>query len=105
MSVYVTLKVTVDPSSFEKAAAERADAIGRILEIAKSNGLIGHRWLRGDGVILAVDEWPTAESFQTFFDTAGPEIGPLMEAAGATAPPEVTVWGHVEIDDAVGWGA
>jgi hypothetical protein len=105
MSVYVTLRVAVDPAAFEAAVAEHAEAIGRIMEIAKSKGLIGHRWLRGDGEVMAVDEWPDAESFQAFFDAGGPDIGPLMTAAGVTAPPEVTVWGHVAIDDVFGWGA
>ena len=104
MSVYVTLRVTVDPSAFEAAAVEHGEAIGRIFEIAKSKGLIGHRWFRGESEVMAVDEWPDAASFQAFFDAAGPDIGPFMASAGA-APPEVTIWGKVEIDDAVGWGA
>lgn len=105
MSVYVTLKVMADPAAFEKAAADQADAIGRVMAVAKSKGLIGHRWLRGDGVVMAVDEWPDAESFQAFFDEAGPDIGPFMAAAGVSEPPEVTVWGQVAIDDLFGWGA
>jgi hypothetical protein len=105
MSVYVTLKVPVDPASFERAAAEHRDAIGRIMEVAKANGVIDHRWFRGDDVVMAVDEWPDAESFQAFFDGAGPEIGPFLEAAGVTGPPEVTIWGQVVIDDVVGRGA
>ena len=105
MSVYVTLRVPVDPAAFEAAVAERADVIERIMEIAKGKGLIGHRWLRGEHEVMAVDEWPDAESFQAFFEEGGPEIGPLMAAAGVTGEPEVTVWGHVAIDDVFGWGA
>lgn len=105
MSVYVTMRVSGDPATFEQAAADHADVISRIMEVAKSNGLIGHRWFRGDGVVMAVDEWPDAESFQAFFDQAGPEIGPFMAAAGVVAPPDVTVWGRVAIDDVFGWGA
>lgn len=105
MTVYVTLKVTTDPSAFEAAAVEHADAIGRIMEVAKANGLIGHRWLRGEGVVMAIDEWPDAASFQAFMTGAEPEIGPFMAAAGVTSPPEATVWGLVAIDDVFGWGA
>jgi heme-degrading monooxygenase HmoA len=105
MTVYVTLRVAADPAAFEKAAAEHADAIGRIMGVARSNGLIGHRWFRGEAEVMAVDEWPDAESFQAFFAGAESEIGPFMAAAGVTSPPEVTVWGHVAIDDVVGWGA
>jgi len=105
VSVYVTLKVKTDPAVFEAAAAEHADAIGRIMEIAKGKGLIGHRWLRGDGVLMAVDEWPDAASFEGFYGSAEGEIGPFMAAARVTEPPEVTVWGQVAIDDVFGWGA
>lgn len=105
MSVYVTLRISADPAAFEKAAAEHAEAIVRINDVAKSKGLIAHRWFRGEGEIMAVDEWPDAESFQSFFAEAGPEIGPLMAAVGVTSEPEVKVWGQVDIDDVFGWGA
>ena len=52
-----------------------------------------------------MDEWPDADSFHRFFEEAGPEIAPLMEAMGVTAPPEVTVWRGVELGDTLGWGA
>ena len=104
-SVYSTMRVTADPAAFEQAAAEHADVIGRIMEIAKGQGLIAHRWFRGDGVVMAVDEWPDAESFHAFMDAAGAEIGPFMEAAGVTEPPDVTFWSQVAIDDVYGWGA
>jgi hypothetical protein len=54
---------------------------------------------------MAVDEWPDAASFQAFSDAAQSDIGPFMEAAGVTSPPDVTVWRPVDIDDTVGWGA
>jgi hypothetical protein len=105
MSVYVTLRANVDPAAFEKAVAADPDRVRRINEVAQSNGLIGHRWFRGENEVMAVDEWPDAESFQAFFSEAGPEIGPFMAAVGVTAEPEVKVWGHVDIDDVFGWGA
>ena len=105
MSVYVTMRVTADPAAFEKAAGDHADAIRRIMEVAQSNGLIGHRWLRGESEVMAVDEWPDAASFQAFMGAAEAEIGPFMAAAGVSTPPDVTVWDHVAIDDVFGWGA
>lgn len=105
MSVYVTMRVNADPSAFEQAAADHADAIVRIMEIARGKGLIGHRWFRGETDVMAVDEWPDAESFQSFMGAAEAEIGPFMGAAGVSSPPEITVWGKVAMDDAVGWGA
>jgi len=105
MSVYVTMRVSADPAAFEQAAADHADAIDRIMGIAKTNGLIGHRWFRGEGAVMAVDEWPDAESFEAFMGEAEAEIGPVMGAAGVSSPPDVTVWAHVRIDDEFGWGA
>lgn len=105
MSVYVTMKVTCDPAAFEKAASDHAGAINEIMEVAKANGLIGHRWFRGENEVMAVDEWPSAENFQAFMGGAEPKIGPFMTAAGVSAPPEVSVWGKVGIDDLFGWGA
>ena len=105
MSVYVTIRVTVDPAVFEQQAKAHAEAIDRIMEVAKGKGLIAHRWIRGDAEVMAIDEWPDAESFQAFFDAAQSDIGPFMDAAGVASPPEVTVWRPVDIDDTFGWGA
>lgn len=105
MPVFVTLRVGADPATFAEQSVVHAEAIGRIMEVAKSKGLIGHRWVGGDGEVMAIDEWPDAESFQQFFAEAEADIGPFMQAAGVTSPPEVTVWSAVDIDDAFGWGA
>lgn len=103
MSVIVTVRVSGDPAVFEEQVAAQAEAIGRILDVAKSHGLIAHRWYGADGEFMAVDEWPDAESFQAFFEEAQPDIGPLMQAAGVTSPPDVTFWRTLETNDAVGW--
>jgi hypothetical protein len=105
MSVIVTMRVSADPTTFEEQLRVRADAIGRILDVAKGHGLIAHRWYAGDGEVLAADEWPDPESFQAFFAEAQPDIGPVMEAAGVTSPPEVRFWRTLDTDDAVGWDA
>jgi hypothetical protein len=105
MSVIVTMRVSGDPAAFEKQVAAQAEAVGRIMDVAMRHGLIAHRWYGQAGEFMAVDEWPDAESFQTFFDEAQPDIGPVMEAAGVTSPPNVTIWRTLETNDAVGWNA
>jgi hypothetical protein len=105
MSVIVTVRVTGDPASFEQQATAQADTIGRIMDVAKRHGLIAHRWYGADGQYMAIDEWPDADSFNAFFDEAQPEIGPFMQSAGVTSPPEATVWRTLDIGDAVGWDA
>ena len=105
MSVIVTVRVSGDPAAFEEQVAAQAEAIGRIMEVAKRNGLIAHRWYGQDGEFMAIDEWPDAESFQAFFDEAQPDIGPLMQATGVTSSPDVTFWRTLDTSDAFGWNA
>jgi hypothetical protein len=105
MSVIVTLRVSGDPASFEEQVAAQAEAIGRIMDVAKRHGLSAHRWYGADGEFMAIDEWPDGESFQAFFDEGQPDIGPVMQAAGVTSPPEVTVWRKLETNDEVGLNA
>ena len=90
MSVYVTMRVTADQAAFEQAVADHADAIDRIMGIAKTNGLIGHRWFRGEGAVMAVDEWPDAESFQAFMGEAEAEM-PFTVAGGERVDVDVVI--------------
>jgi len=105
MSVITTLRVSGDPARFEETFATNAEAIGRIMGVAKRNGLIAHRWYGSDSELMAVDEWPDEESFQSFMEQAQPDIRPVMEAAGVTSQPNVTFWRTLDTGDAVGWGA
>ena len=105
MSVIVTMRVGGDPAAFEEQVAAQAEALGRIMDVAKRHGLIAHRWYGQDPEFMAVDEWPDAESFQTFFEEPRPDIGPVMQAAGVTSAPNVTIWRTLETNDAVGWNA
>jgi Antibiotic biosynthesis monooxygenase len=83
MSVLMVLRLQVDPDAFRKVADENADAMRDISHRGKDRGAIHHAFFAGDGEVLVVDEWNDAESFQAFFDEEGPNIGPLMESAGA----------------------
>ena len=105
MSVIVTVQVSGDPAKFEQYAGDNPEAIDRIMGVAKSHGLIAHRWYGADGVFMAVDEWPDGDSFFAFFEEAGPQIGPVMEGAGAAGEPKVTVWRKLDVDDEFGWDA
>jgi hypothetical protein len=105
MSVIMTMRVSGDPARFEQTVAAEAEAIGRIMDVAKRNGLIAHRWYGSDGEFMAVDECPDQQSFQAFMEQAQPDIRPVMEAAGVTSQPNVTFWRTLDTGDAVGWGA
>ena len=71
MSVIMTMRVSGDPARFEETVAAEAEAIGRIMDVAKRNGLIAHRWYGSDGEFMAVDEWTDEQSFQAFMGSKG----------------------------------
>lgn len=104
MSVIVTLRINGHPKRLEEHATANTDAMQAIIELANGHGLIAHRFYGSDpGQIMVIDEWPDAESFQRFFEQAGPQIQPLMAASGVTSEPEVTFWRKLETHDDVGW--
>jgi hypothetical protein len=105
MSVIVTVWVRGDPKKVEQVAGEGPDRMTEILEQAKDNGLIAHRFYGSDdtGQIMVIDEWPDAESFQRFFDGAMDKIGPLMGDAGITDQPQPNFWRKLETHDEYGW--
>lgn len=104
MSVIMTLRVSGDPKAAERLAQDDPEKMQRILALAKSHGIIAHRFYGSENQVLVIDEWPDAESFQRFFAEAEPEIGPMMQAI-ATGEPEVTIWTKLDTGDDVGWDA
>jgi hypothetical protein len=106
MSVLVTLYVRGDATKLEQLAADDPNRMRSISDSAKKHGVIAHRfYATDDGDIMVVDEWPDRESFNTFFEGAQAEIGPLMQEAGVTSEPAVRFWRKLETGDDVGWGA
>ena len=106
MSIIMTLRVQGDPSKLEQFAADNRGEMRSIADQAKQHGVIAHRFYGSDqGQILVADEWPDAESFQTFFEQQRGRIQPMMEAAGVSSEPEITFWRRLETMDGIGWGA
>ena len=91
MSVLMTLRAPADVTKFEQLAIDDPEIFTGILRRAKERGLISHRFWASDTEIFVVDEWPTEEAFNGFFQTT-PEIQQLMQHAGVTAPPQVSFW-------------
>jgi heme-degrading monooxygenase HmoA len=83
MSVLMVLEVTVDPEAFKRVASENEEAMTGIAGRGKERGAISHMFVAGDGKVMVVDEWDSADSFNAFFEAEGPNIGPLMAQAGA----------------------
>ncbi len=98
MSVLVTIKVTGDTDAFQKALADRGSEFKEIGDRAQGVGAIHHRFGIGDGFVLVVDEWETAEQFQQFF--GNPELQAfIITVGGDPTPPEITVTEAVSSPD------
>ena len=90
MSVLIALKVHGDTAKFRAALDERADEFAAVAERAKTVGAIHHRFGIGDGFVLVIDEWESAEQFNSFF--SDPELQAFIgEVGGAPEPPEMLV--------------
>jgi quinol monooxygenase YgiN len=99
MSVLVSLKVPGDVDIFTKSLEERADEFRQISESAKQVGAIHHQFAVGPDYVLVVDEWDSAEQFETFF--TDPKLQQFIgEIGGDTSvPPEITVGTSIDSPD------
>lgn len=90
MSVLVTGKFQGDTARFRQALVDRAGEFEKIADRARAEGAIHHRFGVGDGFVVLVDEWASAEQFQRFFTQ--PDLQAFIGSVGAdSAPPEITV--------------
>jgi hypothetical protein len=97
MSVIVTGKVPGDTEQFRRWIAESKDITERISADARTKGCLHHVFAVGDGFVLIVDEWETAEGFQQFFQS-NPDIPKAMRDAGAKGEPEFTFAEAIDAD-------
>ena len=90
MSVLVLGKFQGDTAKFRQSLVDRAGEFAKISEMARAAGGVHHRFGVGDGYVVLVDEWETAEQFQQFF--ANPDLQAFIGEIGADpAPPEIIV--------------
>lgn len=91
MSVLVVGKVHGDTAKFRQALVERSDEFAKVAEMAQTVGAIHHRFGIGDGYVLVVDEWESAEQFQAFF--SDPDLQAFIGEIGAdpTVAPDFTI--------------
>ena len=90
MSVLIVSKFHGDTAKFRQALEERADEFVKFRDRAAAAGAIHHRFGVGDGFVVVIDEWETADQFQQFF--ADPELQGFIASTGAAAgPPDITV--------------
>jgi heme-degrading monooxygenase HmoA len=99
MSIIVVLRVPGDPAAFERYANANSEQVTRIAQAGRAAGAAHHMFAAGDGEIVVVDEWDSAENFQAFF-AAQTEIPELMRAGGATGDPQISFFRKIETPDA-----
>ena len=98
MSVLMILRVQGDPNTLEDYANTNADMMQRIAAAGKAAGATRHAFAGGDNEILVIDEWPTADAFQQFFDSQ-PEIPRVMREGGAQGVPEISIYRKLDTPD------
>jgi len=90
MSVIVVGKFNGDTARFRQALQDRAAEFADIAKRAQAAGAIHHRFGIGDGFVVIVDEWGTADQFQAFF--SDPELQQFIASTGAAlGPPDLTI--------------
>lgn len=89
MSVIALAKIAADTGAFRKSLDERADDYRKIAARGKEQGALHHQFAVGDGFVLVIDEWESAEAFQKFF--GDPELMSFIGSVGAdpSVAPEV----------------
>jgi hypothetical protein len=97
MSVLVTMKVDGDTDQFRRFIATEGDRLRGLAQSARDAGAIHHRFGVGDGFVVVVDEWDSAESFERFIssDTIVEVIGEM----GGRGAPAVDITEAVETPD------
>jgi hypothetical protein len=97
MSVLVTMRVKGDTDQFRRFLATEGDRLRETSQSARDGGAIHHRFGVGDGVVVVVDEWESAESFQRFITSD--VIVAMMGEMGAQSEPEVDITEAIDSPD------
>ena len=97
MSTLIVAKFPGDTDTFRKALEERGDEFAGTAERAKEAGAIHHRFGVGDGFVVVIDEWESAEHFQRFI--GDPAMQAFIASAGAAGAPELTITEAVSSPD------
>ena len=99
MSVLVTVRVRGDVDQFRRFLDAEPERFREIAPEAQAAGAIHHRFGIGDGFVLVVDEWESAEAFQTFFQTNEKIPAIIRDSGGSQEQPEIVITEAVESPD------
>ncbi|MBV9311509.1 MAG: antibiotic biosynthesis monooxygenase [Solirubrobacterales bacterium] len=97
MSVLVTVWVPGDTDKFREYVSTNEDVLRELQGKARSQGCLSHRFAVGNGHVLVIDEWESAEQFQQFFED--PQIGEVMQGSGAQGEPNIAFLDPIQTAD------
>ena len=90
MSVVIVARFSVpDVAGAIEALATHAPLLEEITEDAKGLGCLHHRFLAGDGDLIVLDEWGTADQFENFFEA---NVSSAHERDGGTTGEAHSAW-------------
>jgi len=96
MSVVVTVTFQVaDVSKAIQGLHENADFFEETTTKTKGAGIISHRFVAGDGELMVIDEWETADQFESFF-ASNTRIGEVMGWIGMTGEPAIMIYEAID---------
>lgn len=101
MSVLMLLRAQGNAKGLEGFAATNPDIVQKIAARAKEHGVLRHRFFGTESELFVVDEWPSAEDFQRFYESS-PEIPEMMSKAGITGEPSITFANYIDAGDEIG---
>lgn len=102
MSVFVLLRAQGNGKELESFAHKNPQRVKKIAERAREHGVERHRFFSTDDELFVVDEWPSAEAFQRFFDENSADINNMMAKIGVTGQPSITFANSIETGDDIG---
>jgi hypothetical protein len=86
----------------ESFAHKNPQVVKKIADRARAHGVERHRFFSTDDELLVVDEWPSTEAFQRFFDENSADINDMMARIGVTGQPSITFANYVGAGDDIG---
>jgi heme-degrading monooxygenase HmoA len=84
-----------DIARAKQSLASNAALLAEITEETKQLGAIHHRFLEGDGELLVIDEWESAEAFNGFF-SSNTKVPQVTQDAGVSGPPKIEFYSPLE---------
>jgi len=97
MSVTVIVRFNVaNVAEAVESISANAPLAEDLAAYGKSSGQLGHRILAGNGELVMIDEWGTAEQFQKFFE-GNAMVEEMVYEAGVTGAPTISVFDSVEM--------